>query len=104
MQKPVIPRRVATRDAEQAIDYYLAEEAGEAASGFVSALQEAYEHIRAHPASGLPRYAYEPDLPGLRAWPLRRYPYVVFYREREDHIDVWRVLRAERDIPGWLME
>lgn len=104
MRKPVIPRRLATLDAEQAIDYYLGEEAGEAASGFVSALQEAYEHIRAHPASGSQPYSYGLDLPELRSWPLRRYPYVVFCREHEDHIDVWRVLRAERDVPGWLLE
>jgi toxin ParE1/3/4 len=39
-------------------------------------------------------------LPGLRFWPLKRYPYFVFYLERETHIDVWRVLHAERDIPA----
>ena len=39
-----------------------------------------------------------------RRWPLRRYPYLVFYVEREDHLDVWRVLHAQRGIPGWMQE
>jgi toxin ParE1/3/4 len=27
---------------------------------------------------------------------------VIFYVEREDHIDVWRVLHGRRDIPALL--
>ena len=57
-----------------------------------------------HPAVGSPRFAFELRLEGLRAWPLRRYPYLVFYVEREDHLDVWRVLHAQRDIPAWMQE
>jgi toxin ParE1/3/4 len=33
---------------------------------------------------------------------LSRYPYLLFYVERQDHIDVWRVLHSQRDIPAWL--
>ena len=40
-------------------------------------------------------------LPG-RFWPLSRFPYLVFYIEREDHIDVWRVLHAQRDVASFL--
>jgi toxin ParE1/3/4 len=35
-------------------------------------------------------------------WPLKRYPYLVFYVERDDHIDVWRILHGECHIPAWL--
>jgi toxin ParE1/3/4 len=28
----------------------------------------------------------------------------VFYVERHDHIDVWRVLHGQRDIPAWMQE
>lgn len=31
-----------------------------------------------------------------------RIPYLIFYMEQADHIDVWRVLHAERDIPAWI--
>ena len=43
--------------------------------------------------------AHELNLPGLRAWPLTRYPCLVFEVERSDHVDVWRVLHGQRDIP-----
>ena len=32
------------------------------------------------------------------------YPYLLFYVERHDTIDVWRVLHGERDIPTWRRE
>lgn len=104
MRKPVIPHALADRDIEEAIDHYLAEATEATAMGFISDLERTYRHIESHPASGSPRYAHELDLPGLRTWPLTRYPYLVFYVEQDDHIDVWRVLHGARDIPGWLRE
>lgn len=103
-RKPVIPREQASRDVDQAIDHYLGENAPEAAGGFVDALEEAYNHIGRHPAMGSSRYAAELNLPGLRFRPLRRYPHLVFYMEHTDHIDVWRVLHGERDVPTWMQE
>lgn len=102
--KPVIPREEATRDVEETIDYYLLEGSERAALGFIKALENAYPHISRHPAIGSPRYAHEPNLPGLRSWPLTRYPQIVFYVERSDHIDVWRVLDGTSDVPKWMSE
>ncbi|NWB98345.1 type II toxin-antitoxin system RelE/ParE family toxin [Pseudomonas gingeri] len=102
--KPVIPRALANQDVESAISYYLHQQAEQAALGFIDDLEAAYAHISRHPASGLPRYAHELNLPGLLYWPLSRYPHLVFYVERKDHIDVWRVLHGMRDIPAWLTE
>jgi toxin ParE1/3/4 len=99
---PVIPRELALRDVEQAVAYYLDEGATSAALGLIDALEKAYAHIGRQPATGSPRYAHELNLPGLRFWPLTRYPYCVFYTEKSDHIDVWRVLHGQRDIPAWL--
>jgi toxin ParE1/3/4 len=31
-------------------------------------------------------------------------PYLIFYIDRDDHVDVWRVLHAQRDIPARLRE
>ncbi|MBB6580570.1 type II toxin-antitoxin system RelE/ParE family toxin [Ralstonia solanacearum] len=100
--KPVIPRALAQQDVEEAVSYYLSEDAEQAALGFIDALELAYTHIGRRPATGSPRYAHELDLPGLRCWSLKRYPHIVFYIERDDHIDVWRVLHGMRDIPAWL--
>ena len=101
--KPVIPRALANRDVDEAIGHYLSEDARQAALGFIEALERAYTHIARHPATGSPRYSHELDLPGLRSWPLTRDPYLVFYVERSDHIDIWRVLHGQRDIPAWLL-
>ena len=102
--KPVIPRELASRDVDEAIDHYLGEGAFKAALDFVEALEKAYTHIARQPASGSPRYAHELNLPGLRFWPLTRFPYLVFYFERDDCVDVWRVLHGQRDIPAWMNE
>ena len=100
--KPVVPRLLAKRDIEAAVKYYLDEGAGPAALAFIDALEKAFVHIGRHPGIGSLRYAHELDLPGLRCWPLRRHPYLIFYVERDDRVDVWRVLHAERDIPSWI--
>lgn len=102
--KRVVPRAQAHRDAEQAIDHYAREAGPEVAVGFVDALEAAYRAIAEHPGIGSPRYAHELDLPGLRHRRLTPYPWLLFYVERDDHIDVWRVLDARRDIPAWLGE
>jgi toxin ParE1/3/4 len=102
--KPVIPRDLALADARSAVDYYL-KEAGEAtALSFVDALESAYDHLSRYPATSSFRYAHALDLPELRFWPLKRFPYLVFYVDRPDHVDVWRVLHGERNIPAWLNE
>jgi toxin ParE1/3/4 len=35
---------------------------------------------------------------------LKGYPYLTFYVERDDHVDVWRILRGSRDIPRLMRE
>ena len=102
--KPVVPRALARQDVDEAIDHYLAEASASAALNFIAALEVAYAHVALHPATGSSRYAHELDLPGLRTWRLKRFPYLVFYVERDDHIDVWRVLHGMRDIPAWLAD
>ena len=100
--KAVILRDVALNDVDEAIAHYLDEDAEQAALGFIAALEHTYAHIGRNPATGSPRYAHALNLPGLRCWPLNRYPQLVFYVERQDYIDVWRVLHGRRDIPGWM--
>jgi toxin ParE1/3/4 len=98
--KPVIPRELANQDVEAAVDHYLREGGKKTARGFIDGLEHAYRQLASYPGAGSPRYAQDLDLPGLRCWPLKRYPYLIFYAERDDHIDVWRVLHGERDIPA----
>jgi toxin ParE1/3/4 len=102
--KAVVLRQVAQQDIDEAVAYYL-QEAGElVALRFVDALEEAFKHIAKHPQTGSPRYAVELDLAGVRMWALNRYPYLVFYVEQEQHVDIWRVLHGQRHIPAWLQD
>lgn len=106
--KAMVQRALALDDVDQAITYYLEQDAGAAASGFVDAfvdsLKRAYIRIGKNPATGSPPYAHALDTPGLRSWPFSKYPYLVFYVERTDHIDVWRVLHMQRNIPAWMTD
>lgn len=102
--KPVVQRALAHADIEQAIGFYQVEANVAAALGFVDALEVAVAHIALNPATGSPRYAHELNLPGLRTWPLTKYPYLIFYIELDQQIDVWRVLHMATDIPNWMTE
>jgi toxin ParE1/3/4 len=97
---PVILRRAAEEGAQAAVDYYLREVDEDTALGFIDALEQALEFIPRNPAAGSPRYAHELNLPGLRSWPLKGYPHIIFYLSRADHVDVWRILHENRDIPA----
>lgn len=102
--KPVIPTRLATQDVEDELTRCLVDEGSEqAALGFIAEIEHTYTRLAKHPNIGSPRYAYELDVPGLRSWPLDRYPHLIFYIERDDHVEVWRVLNGKRDIPAWLL-
>lgn len=32
--------------------------------------------------------------------PIDRYPHLIFYAEAAEHIDVWRVLHGQQDLPA----
>lgn len=102
--KPVVLRLLAERDVDEAINYFVSEGSPQSARGFIDAMEYAVAHIARHAATGSLRYAHELSLPGLRFRPLQRYPYLVFYIERDSHVDVWRVLHGSRDIPAWMQQ
>ena len=102
--KPAVLRPAAVLDVEDATAYYVQEGGSALAMRWIDALESALRHISSRPATGSPRYATVLDLPGLRFWAVTRFPYLIFYLEREDHIDVWRVLHGQKNIPAWLTE
>ena len=102
--KPVLRRAQAQKDIANAVAYYLEQAAPNAAEGFITALEKTIGHISRHSKSGSPCYAGELNLPDLRFWQIKRYPYLLFYVERNDHIDVWRLLHSQSDVPAWLRE
>jgi toxin ParE1/3/4 len=102
--KPVVPRERAERDVEDIVDHLVRDAGLEVALRFIDAYGSVCARISAQPGAGSPRFGWELDLPGLRAWPIRGFGHLVFYVERADVIDVWRVLHTARDIPRWLSE
>lgn len=102
--KPVILRKLAEADVDAAIAYYIAEAGADTALAFIDALEQANQRISEDPTIYSPRWGTELNLPALRSLRLAKFPYIIFYLEQPDHIDVWRVLHAQRDIPAFLQD
>ncbi len=98
--KPVVWSRPARLDANEAAYWYATEGGLDLGERFLAEVEAALAHIGRHPQLGSTRYAVPLKFDELRTWPLRRFPYVVFYVEREAQVDVWRILHAQRDIPA----
>ena len=102
MSKPVVPRVLAEDDLDSACNHYLAMAGTDVAVDFLHDFDRAIAHISEFPTTGSPRYGYEPSLAGIRFWPMKKYPYLIFYFETGDRIDVWRVMHRNMDIPTGL--
>jgi toxin ParE1/3/4 len=100
--KPVRLRQLAAADLDDASEYYRQEAGEQTALDFIDAVERGIKRISRSPHVGSLRFAYELAIPDLRAWPLRRFPYVVFHVAIDDEIDVWRVLHTRRDVPATL--
>jgi toxin ParE1/3/4 len=101
ISKPVIRRAAADEDIGEAVDYYAAESVS-AADQFIGELKRSVDLVGKTPCIGSPRYSHELNIAGLRFQKLGKFPYLMFYIEREEYIDVLRVLHEHRDMPGQL--
>jgi toxin ParE1/3/4 len=100
--KPAKLRAAAADDIERAVDHYLDEAGAEVAGRLVDALERALGNLARQPKLGSLRFSYDLGIPDLRSWPVQRFPYLIFYIEQDDQLDVWRVLHDRRDIPATL--
>jgi toxin ParE1/3/4 len=100
--KPVQLRRRAADDINAALDHYRRQAGRAVAVRFVNALERALNHVARHPHNGSLRFAYELGIPELRCWPIPRFPYLIFYVDHDNQIDVWRILHTRRDVPAAL--
>ena len=94
MSLPVFLRPEASRDAEEARDYLEARRAtlGQA---FLGRLKELLDRIGAMPE------LYGVVWRNVRSAKLRQFTYVVYYRVRDDHIQVLAVMHGSRDATAW---
>ena len=102
MAKLVRLRQLAAADLEGASEQYRRDAGEQTALDFIDAVERAVKRIRRSPQVGSLRFAYELAVPDLRAWPLQRFPYVLFYVVTDEEIDVWRILHTRRDVPATL--
>lgn len=94
--KRVIPRPQADRDIDAALSYY-ASENPRLARELLREITRASDSIRKMPGMGSPRLSRELNVEGLRTYALSIFPYLLLYFERDDHIDLARVMHSHRD-------
>jgi toxin ParE1/3/4 len=92
-------RPAARDDIIRQFRWYLVEQdASEAAFRFVDAVEESVRQLSLMPEMGMPKAARNPDLKGLRFWPVKGFEeFVIFYLIQKEEVRVIRVLHGKRD-------
>ena len=96
--KPITRRPRAVEDVE-AHAVYIADASIDAALRFLERAEQTIKGLAMFPESGAPFPTRAPDLAGMRTKLVKDFPnHVVFYIEREESIEVVRVLRGGQDM------
>jgi toxin ParE1/3/4 len=96
--------QLALTDVDQIVDHYLAEAVPNIAARFLEALELALGQIQQEPGIGSPRLARAMQSLALRIWPVKGFPYLIFYLDLPEGPQIWRVLHTARDIPSSLRD
>jgi len=94
----------ARADVLSASLYYRDQVDAQLAAEFIDAVEEAVRSIGAFPGIGSTRFAEMLLIPCLRSVAVRKFPQIIFYFERSEQVEIWRVLHARRDIPDVLQD
>lgn len=89
MTFPVIFHHLAEEELNEAAAYYVEARPG-LGEAFISEIQRAVELIRISPLAGR---AVDKD---VRWWVVKRFPYSVLYRVRDDHIRILAIAHQKR--------
>ncbi len=100
--KNIVVLPAASRDIDSATDHYYEEGSEALASRWTRDVETALRHIASFAATGSPRYAAVLGIAQLRVWPVKRFPYLIFYFDRTASVDIVRVLHERRDLPATL--
>lgn len=96
--KPAHLRPQALADRKDSVRYYRQAASTRIAEEMVMATREALNQIEQNPSIGSPHISLLLDIPGLRSWRVTGFPLIWFYFERENHLDVVRLLGERQDI------
>ena len=102
--KAAILRPQAQRDRQNEVRYYREEAGSKVAVRLVNATNESLDQIEVEPGIGSPVLGKILDIPGLKTWRVTKFPLLWFYFERDDHLDVVRLLGERQDIAAILAE
>lgn len=97
MSGRVVYRETAAEDLRNAAQYY-AEQEQDLSLKFLDAVDEAAAFIADFPAAGSTRFSELLSLQKVRHHSLKVFPYIFFYVETADSIEVLRVLNTHQDI------
>jgi toxin ParE1/3/4 len=96
--KPIVRRPKAAEDVENHA-MYIADGSIDAALRFLERAEQTIKGLALFPESGAPFPNRVPELAGMRTKLVKGFPkHVVFYIEREETIEVVRVLRGGQDM------
>ena len=94
----------AQKDVRNIVAYYEREAGAQIAIDFIESLESVIGFLDRNPDSGSLRWQHLSGAEGLRSWPLKGFPHLVFYVARKDRIMILRVLHTSRDIPASLRD
>lgn len=94
MGLPVILRPEARAEYDEAFDWYEGRQPG-AGTTFARRIRGLLDQIGATPAMHAVVFQ------GVRKAVVRKYPFCMYYRERDDHVEVLSVFHTSRDPSEW---
>ncbi len=100
--KPAVLRPQARRDRQVEVRDYRKEAGNKVVVRLVAASNAALDQIELEPGIGSPVLGKVLDIPNLRTWRVTKFPLLWFYFERDDHLDVVRLLGERQDIVALL--
>lgn len=102
--KPALLRPQALRDQQGEVRHYRKEGGTHLAVKVAKASNEALDQIERDPGIGSPTLGKHLGIPGLRTWRVGKFPLLWCYFEREDQLDVVRLLGERQDIAAILSD
>jgi len=96
--KRAIPRPQARADVKSEVRYYRQHAGQTTVAKLAGAIDDALQLLQREPGIGSTRIGEFLNIPGLRSWRLTDFPLVWFYFERDDSLDVVRLLGERQNI------
>jgi toxin ParE1/3/4 len=99
-QPEVILTPQAREDIKQ-IATYINEDSPQSSMALRQTLENIYELLLELPEIGTARNFHNPEMKGLRMWPVRGFDkYLIFYRSTPEGLEIVRVVHGARDLPS----